>query len=336
MQRSKSTAAYIYLLITFFLWGSMYVAGKFAMQSLPTFTVCFFRFVVAFLTLTLLQKFQTARRGGSDGAAGDGDPSDGHPSDRKLSDNNPSDGAKLTVIEKKDRPYIVLIGVLGYFMSAGSTCFGTRYAGASLSSLMNAMNPVTISIFGALILKEKLSLRKCLGIALAIVGVYVILAKSEGGSLLGVLFNILAVALWSLVSVMVRKVTQKYDPITVTRSGIGVGLFCYLVAAGVETAINGVPQFTLPVVLSLLYMGVFGTAAAHTLWNLSLQRLEASTCSAFYPLQPLVSALLGMWLLHEENGPRFWIGAVLIIAGILISLIHSDRQSVHPITSKQE
>lgn len=312
MDKSKSRIAYVFLLITFFLWGSMYVAGKFAMQSLPTFTVCFFRFVIAYLALTLLQTIRDTRRNKTGDAGADSRP---------------------TVIEKKDRPYIILIGVLGYFMSAGSTFFGTRYAGASLSSLMNAMNPVTISIFGVLILKEKLSLRKALGIVLAIIGVYVILARNEGGSVIGVLFNILAVTLWSLVSVMVRKVTQKYDPIAVTRKGISVGLICYLIAAGVETAINGVPQFTLPVVLSLLYMGVFGTASAHTLWNLSLQRLEASTCSAFYPLQPLVSALLGMWLLHEQNGPRFWIGAVLIIAGILISLIHPDRESVHKTSS---
>ncbi|MBQ5960946.1 MAG: DMT family transporter [Firmicutes bacterium] len=317
MQKGKSTAAYIFLLITFFLWGSMYVAGKFAMQTLPTFTVCFFRFSIAYLTLTLLQTVRDRRRDAAGGDAGE--------------------DARPTVIEKKDRPWIVLIGVLGYFMSAGSTFFGTRYAGASLSSLMNAMNPVTISLFGVLILKERLSLRKAFGIVLAIVGVYVILARNEGGSIIGVLFNILAVTLWSLVSVLVRRITQKYDPIAVTRKGISVGLICYFIAAGIETAINGVPRFTLPVVLSLLYMGVFGTAAAHTLWNLSLQRLEASTCSAFYPLQPLVSALLGMWLLHEQNGPRFWIGAALIIAGILISLIHPGSGSARSIPStKQE
>ena len=45
--------------------------------------------------------------------------------------------------------------------------------------------------------------------------------------------------------------------------------------------------------LAVLYMGVLGTAVTHSLWNYSLRVMDASFCSMFYPMQPLVSSIFG-------------------------------------------
>ena len=78
--------------------------------------------------------------------------------------------------------------------------------------------------------------------------------------------------------------------------------------------------------LSLLYMGVVCTGVAYTLWNKSLSVLDAGVCSAFYPIQPAVSTLLGILLLGESITTGFVIGSVLIVCGVLISLIHSKKE----------
>ena len=41
----------------------------------------------------------------------------------------------------------------------------------------------------------------------------------------------------------------------------------------------------------------------------------------FYPLQPLVSAVMGVLLLHEVITPSFVLGAVLICAGVVVTFL---------------
>ena len=131
--------AYIFLLLTFVLWGSLYVVSQYVLGKLPAFTIAFLRFLFAFAALSLFDR---------------------HP-EKKL--------------EKQHIPYILLIGFGGYFIAVGAQLLGTKYAGASTASLINSMNPVTMTLFGAIILHEQLTIRKILGIALSILGVFVIL-----------------------------------------------------------------------------------------------------------------------------------------------------------------
>ena len=118
---------------------------------------------------------------------------------------------------------------------------------------------------------------------------------------------------------MVRKVAGKYDPIQIAFVGMAIAL-CFNIPASIWELCTTPCRFTLPAVLSLIYLAVICTALAHTLWNKSLQLLSAGTCSMLYPLQPLTSAVLGVLLLHEQITTGFVIGAVVISAGILIAV----------------
>ena len=101
--------------------------------------------------------------------------------------------------------------------------------------------------------------------------------------------------------------------------GMAIAL-CFNIPASIWELSTTPCRFTLPAVLSLIYLAVICTALAHTLWNKSLQLLSAGTCSMLYPLQPLTSAVLGVLLLHEQITTGFVIGAVVISAGILIAV----------------
>ena len=45
--------SYVYLLTTFMLWGSLYVVSQFVLGKIPTFTVAMFRYLIAFIALSL-------------------------------------------------------------------------------------------------------------------------------------------------------------------------------------------------------------------------------------------------------------------------------------------
>ncbi len=283
--KNNPKRAYVYLLLTFFLWGSLYVVSRFVMGKIPTFTTCLLRFMIAYVTLTVM-----------------------------------THGKERLHIERSDYKYIVILGFLGYFISVDLQFLGTRYAGSAMASLINSLNPVTISLLGALLLKEKLTVRKVVGILASLFGVVLILGGNASVNMPGILLSLAAVAGWSVMSVMTRKAVQKYDPLLVTKRGILIALVCNIPVSLTELA-SGDTVATLDAssLVGLLYMGICCTGMAYALWNESLSMLEAGTCSAFYPIQPLVSTLLGILFLHEQITLSFVLGAMLILSGVLVS-----------------
>lgn len=87
------------------------------------------------------------------------------------------------------------------------------------------------------------------------------------------------------------------------------------------------PAFELQAMLACVYLGVIGTAVAHTLWNMSLQLLDASVCSMFYPLQPLTSAVMGVLVFHEVMTMNFIAGGIMICLGVIVSVVEWKRKS---------
>ena len=74
-------------------------------------------------------------------------------------------------------------------------------------------------------------------------------------------------------------------------------------------------------------MGIVGTAVAHTLWNTSLSLMDASFCSMFYPMQPLVSSVLGVMILGEKITPNFVIGGGIVCCGIVAAVLTGRKKA---------
>lgn len=222
------------------------------------------------------------------------------------------------------------IGFIGYFLSIGAQLLGRKLSNASLSSLVNSTNPIFIIIFAILILKEKLTFQKVICVISALTGTYIILGGgSSNGQILGILLSIISVISWSLMTVTVRKITQKYNPIQITTYGIIIAAICSFPFSTYELMVTPDVELFNPIVIgSLLYIGLICTALSHLLWNKSLSMIEAGNCSLFYPLQPMISVLLGFVFLGEKITLNFAIGAVLIIGGILFSVIANNKNQV--------
>lgn len=263
------------------------MVGKFVLGNVPVFTVLFFRyFISASVLLIILRK------------------------------------TKMKQIEKKDYKYIILIGVAGYFLSVGAQLVGIKLSNASVASLVNSMNPIAITFFAAIILKEKLTIKKIICVIFAVAGVYIIIGGVKtSGQILGIIFSVSSVILWSIASVAVRKITQKYPSLLITTYGMIVAVLCTMPISTYELLTTPKVSFNWIVILSLLYMGLVCTALAYVLWNKSLSMLEAGTCSLFYPVQPMVSVLFGFIFLGEMINVNFIFGAILIVGGVLINIL---------------
>ena len=276
----------ISLFAAFVLWGSQYVISKIALRTVPPVTLLALRYLVSVPALFIVLRLRHA----------------------------------LTPVKKGDWPILFAIGFTGYFASFCLQMLGINRLTSSVSSLLGAMNPIFIPILAAFFLHERITPAKIACVALSMAGVVVIVGVDGTVDASGALLMLASVFLWSTASIIIRRVSGRYDPMQIAL----IAILCALPFTGGWSLIElqSAPcSFTLESVLAVLYMGVLGTAVTHSLWNYSLRVMDASFCSMFYPMQPLVSSILGVLFLHEAVTPGFVIGALMICCGIVAAVI---------------
>ena len=274
------------LFAAFVLWGSQYVISKIALRTVPPVTLLALRYLVSVPALFIVLRLRHA----------------------------------LTPVKKGDWPILFAIGFTGYFASFCLQMLGINRLTGSVSSLLGAMNPIFIPVLAALFLHERITPAKIACVALSMAGVVVIVGVDGTVDASGALLMLASVFLWSTASIIIRRVSGRYDPMQIAL----IAILCALPLTGGWSLIElqSAPcSFTLESVLAVLYMGVLGTAVTHSLWNYSLRVMDASFCSMFYPMQPLVSSILGVLFLHEAVTPGFVIGALMICCGIVAAVI---------------
>lgn len=282
---SEKNMGYIYLILTFIMWGSLYVAAKYAMAEVPPLMVLATRYGISVIVLYLVMR----KRG-------------------------------FKKVKKEHKKILFAIGAVGYFGGIAFQLMGTNLLDASLSSLINSLNPVVIPIIAATFLNEKLNMKISISIILSVIGVYIILGVGGNASALGIIVNILSLIFWSVSCCMVRGISAEYDPIQTTLYAMAIALI-FAIPAGVVNVILVPTTLSIKGILSLLYIALICTALSHVCWNRSLKILNATTCSLFYPIQPLTSAVLAIVVLGETITASFIVGAVVICTGILMAVI---------------
>lgn len=284
MDNQKKAAAFIPLVFTFFLWGSIYVGARLLNGRIHPLTLAAIRSGIGVVTLLFMAR-------------------------KHLT----------TQIQRDDWKYFLLIGSLGYFLTWDLVQVGISMAGASMAALINAMTPVSVTILAAVILKERITRIKVLCIVLALAGAVIITGGSASGAeMTGSAAVLASVITWGVASVYLRRLSSKYPPVLITFYCMLVG-FCFHIPVGVATAVHTPPQFDAVTILILLYLGVIGSGLAQLTWTVSLSLLPASTCSLFYPLQAVFSALLGALLLQETLPYTFFIGLLFVSADVALS-----------------
>lgn len=292
MDTRSQTKAYGLIFITFFIWGSVYVAGGIAGKGMPSFLVASLRCLISMIPLWMMSaKYFPIR------------------------------------IEREDMKYFFVIGFLGYFVTIQSIQLGILLTGSSMASLINALTPVAVTILAALILKERITPVKILCLILAVAGTYVITSgASTQGELLGVLAVLVGVVSFGTASVLMRKVTAKYPPVVVTTVSMSLSLI-FNIPVAAASALTQPVHPNAAGIIALLYLGFVGSGLGQVTWTRALSILPASTCSLFYPLQPLFSALLGALLLHETFKPAFFAGLILISLDVVLNTLETRRQA---------
>jgi len=200
--------------------------------------------------------------------------------------------------------------------------FLVQFEGLSLTtvshaSLMVGTLPIFLAIAAVLFSGERLHLGGWVALVASTTGAgFIALSgKSTGqasvrGDLLVVLSMLAAIA-WILIS---KRLMRRHSAVTVTAYVYWIGT---VILAAVVVPVWGVPavHYSSRAWFAVAEQGLLVTAGTTLLWNWGLQRVPASQAGIFVNMEPLVGAILGVFVLHEILGQMAIAGGALIIAG---------------------
>jgi drug/metabolite transporter (DMT)-like permease len=218
----------------------------------------------------------------------------------------------------------VLLGATGIFAYNLFFLGALARLPASRTSLIIALNPVVTIAAASLLLGERMSPRRWLGVAVALAGVWIVISRGDvlgsvaGAVGLGELLMFGGVCSWAAYTLIGRRVLAGLTPLAATTWAALWGMALLALAALPELRHVDVADLTLPVVLSVLYLGVLGTAVGFVWYYQAVQRLGASRTVIFNNLVPVFGATFGVLLLGEPLLPSMLLGGAIAVAGVML------------------
>ncbi|HUA70665.1 MAG TPA: EamA family transporter [Solirubrobacteraceae bacterium] len=219
-----------------------------------------------------------------------------------------------------DRGTLSLVAGLGVVLAVMNSCFYEAIARLPLAtvSAIEFLPVIGLSAIGVR------SPRNGLALALAVAGVYVLIAVQLGGEPLGVPFAFANAGLFALYIVLAHRVSR-----TSQVGGIDGLAGAMLIAAPVSTAIGGwavVPHLLDPVAVGAgIGVGITSSVIPYVCDQLAMTRLSRATYSLMVSLLPATATVIGIVVLAQIPSARQVLGVALVIAGVAL---HRDRAQV--------
>ena len=202
-----------------------------------------------------------------------------------------------------------------------------NYTTVAVATLCYYMAPIFILIASPFLFREKLTPRKLLCIALALLGmVFVsgVLHPAEGaGDFRGILLGLGAALLYAGIVILNKKLTgvSAYERTVSQLGAAAVTLLPYVLLT--ETVDRA--ALTPGAIAMVLVVGLVHTGLAYAMYFGSMGSLPAQTLALFSYIDPVVAILLSAFVLSEPMGLWEWIGVVLVLFAAVYSELDGKK-----------
>lgn len=298
--KSQQTGGHLLALFTIAIWGVTYIFTKILLNDFTPTEILVIRFAISIGTLFLLSpkilKLRNKRENLTYAAAG-------------------------------------LTGVCLYYLLEN---IALNHTMVSNVGVILAVAPCFTALVNQMFSREKEPLHRSfiIGFLIAIVGI--VLISFNGAtefhlSPVGDILAILAAFSWGCYSVLSKKIAgYGYHPIKSTRRILLYGTAFILVC----TAVTGfAPDWTAlkdpHILINFLFLGVLAGGVCFVTWNMSVKRIGAIKTSVYIYLNPVITVVSSILILHERLTWMSGLGTVLTLVGLLISeniFVHLKRK----------
>jgi drug/metabolite transporter (DMT)-like permease len=269
------------------IWGSTYLAIRYAVETIPPLVVAGIRHSIAggiMLTWAWWRGFRPTRQQWVAGFA---------------------------------------LGALFFLIGHGTLHWAERYVASGLAALLIATEPMFILVLGWMMGQQKISVLSALGLGLGVVGVAMLTGAEltvKGSSLWGLLAVLLGSLSWSLGVVVSPRLKLPSDALGRTALPTICGAAMLLIAAGVTGEFQEThwASISLRSIFGLGYLITFGSVIAFTAYTWLLQRVPPTLVATHTYANPVVAVLLGWFFAHESLSLRIVLASVAILGAIVL------------------
>jgi drug/metabolite transporter (DMT)-like permease len=279
----------VVIVVTLFLWASAFVGIRVAIEHYSPGALALFRFLVASLLLT---SYMVAS----------------------------GRGASLRRATRSDWLGFAALGLTGVFIYHVALNAGERTVSAGAASLLVNTTPVFTVLLAAMFLKDRLSRRGALGMAIAFAGAALVSIGANGGLRLemGAIFVLVAAVSQAVYFIVQKDMLERYGALELTTASTVCGFL--MLSMFTPELIDAVTTAPRSASLVALYLGIGPSAGAYLGWAHIVSKLPVSRAVTLLYLVPVLAYLLGWALLGETPSLLSVLGGIATIAGV--ALVH--------------
>ncbi len=235
---------------------------------------------------------------------------------------------KLQKIRKGDFKYFLLVATFNPLLYFLGESYGIKHVSTSLAAVMISTIPLFTSFTSAYFLNERITKMNISGVIVSIFGVGIVIfnkGNNIDASVFGIGMLSLAVAAAIGYSLVLKKLSAKYNPTSIVtyHNFIGIFLFAplFFIIDFPEFKTAG---FSSEAWTPLLELAIFGSSFAFIFFTFSIQRIGIGKANAFTNLIPVITAIIAYFVLDEILNVNKIIGISLVISGLFLSQIKTS------------
>lgn len=286
----------------YILWGSTYLAIKYAIETLPPFLMAGSRFVFAGAVLMIWARFS-------------------------------KDYEKPKAAHWKTS---FIVGTLLLLGGNGGVVFAEHHISSSLAALLVATEPFWIVLLTWLWLKgSRPNLKTMLGIGLGFFGVWLLIngnttsSTTHIGSMqfFGTIAVMLAALSWATGSIYgLRAPTPKSSILTAGMQMFSGGLVLLLVSLLMgEMSKFSIADISANSVFGLIYLIIFGSLIGYTAYSWLLKNSQPAMVATYAYVNPIIAVFLGWLIAGESFTGQMLIGAGVIVGSVVLITSHDKN-----------
>jgi drug/metabolite transporter (DMT)-like permease len=293
------TKTWIALLALYIVWGSTYLAIRFAVETIPPFLHAALRFLISGAILYIWRRM-----------AGDPAPS--------------ASNWKATAI----------VGAALLLGGNGLVAWAEQTVPSGIAALMISTSPFWLVLFESMRAGgAKPTWQAILGLFVGFGGVFLLIGPSEitGGEgsfdRFGVILLLLAPLFWSMGSIYARGADMPKSTLLSTGMQMLTGAIALFIVSAVKGELNGFNPglVSMQSWLGLAYLITFGSLIGFVSYGWLLHNAPVSLMSTYAYVNPVVAVFLGYFFAHEPLNGRILIASAIIIGSVIF--INSARQA---------
>lgn len=227
---------------------------------------------------------------------------------------------------KGDGWKLVGLGVLAHGAYQTIFILGLDNTLAGNAALILSTSPAFVAAFSAMLGFEQVRTYAWVGIGISLLGALCVITGTDkplefGRQLTGDLLIVAATAFWGLSTVLQQRLLKRYSASKLNALVMPVGALMILAVATPRIA-STTPQWTAAPALAWLILvvsGIFAVSLAYIIWAKGIQKLGASRTAIYSNLVPVMAAFISFFVLKEPLGWQFWVGMVLVLAGVTLA-----------------